>query len=66
MGFRIGSVVVICMVSACASVPVADDSSASVAQDDLTGAYTNPHTIMHVGETDWEEANVRDTLSVVQ
>jgi hypothetical protein len=62
---RIALCLVLGFVSACAggapeSLPVIEEPG----MDDLAGEYLNIHTIMHVGETGWEEAVVRDTLSI--
>jgi len=64
---RIALCLVLGFVSACAggapeSLPVIEEPG----MDDLAGEYLNVHTIMHVGETGWEEAVVRDTLSIRQ
>lgn len=53
--------VIMAMLAACSS-----PAETVVQQEDLSGEYVNDHTIMHVGETDWEESMVRDSLSIVQ
>lgn len=40
----------------------ADDRSG----DDLSGEYVRWHTITYLGEKDWEEGEVRDTLAIRQ
>ena len=64
---RIALILALVLISACSSGrPESQQAVKDPVSDDLTGEYTNVHTIMHVGESDWEEATVRDTLSIRQ
>ncbi len=64
---RIAFLVACAVVSACSgSNPEQQQAIGNLQADDLTGEYTMLHTVMHLGANDWEEAEVRDTLSISQ
>lgn len=52
------------LLAACSGPPPTPPNE-SPGQPDLTGEYTRFHTISYVGEEDWDEGEVRDTLSIV-
>ncbi len=54
------------LLSACTGSVPQPPQQGGPAQINLTGEYTSIHTITFLGEKDWEEGEVRDTLSIVE